>query len=419
MVAARILVVLSILLVVLSLLAGYIRFQALDTDTVTNTASELIADDEIRNEVAAALVDELYTNVDVAAALEQRLPPDQKGLAGPAAAGLRELSDRAAVRMLDRPRVQALWVDTVARTHRQLLRVLEDDTGALSTEGGVVVLDLRPLVLQLGDRVAVVGNLAEQLGPDAGRIEIMQADQLETAQDLTQLLKFLGTWLWILPLALMAVALWLARGRRLSILRMIAIGSILAGFLVLVVRRVAGSYLVEDLSPTESVQPAVQDAWDILTSLLRDGGFTLIGLGVIVLVAVWLAGPSRSGVATRRFLAPYLRRPELAYTSAAVLFLLLLWWSPTAQTTRVPLMIAAALVLALAIEVLRRQTAREFPDAPPPDPGGSLRRGMGKLRGGTGEEQRLAALEQLGRLRQQGVLTDEEFAAEKAQLVRE
>jgi hypothetical protein len=419
MVLARILVVLSILLVVLSLLAGYIRFQALDTDTVKNTASELIADDEIRNEVAAALVDELYTNVDVAAALERRLPPDQQGLAGPAAAGLRELSDRAAVRMLERPRVQALWVDTVARTHRQLLRVLEDDTGALSTEGGVVVLDLRPLVLQLGDRVAIVGNLAEQLGPDAGRIEIMQADNLETAQDLTQLLKFLGTWLWILPLALMAVALWLARGRRLSILRMIAIGSILAGFLVLVVRRVAGSYLVEDLAPTESVQPAAQDAWDILTSLLRDGGFTLIGLGVIVLVAVWLAGPSRSGAATRRFLAPYLRRPELAYSAAAVLFLLMLWWSPTVQTTRVPLIIAAALVLALAVEVLRRQTAREFPDAPPPDPGGSLRRGMGKLRGGTGEEKRLAALEQLGRLHEQGVLTDEEFAAEKAQLVRQ
>jgi Short C-terminal domain len=417
MVVARILVVLSILLVVLSLLAGYIRFQALDTDTVEETAGELIADEQIRNEVAAALVDELYTNVDVAAALEQRLPPDQKGLAGPAAAGLRELSDRAATRMLERPRVQELWVTTVTRAHRQLLNVLEDDTGALSTEGGAVVLDLNPLVVQLGDRVAVVGEVAERLGPDAGRIEIMQADQLETAQDLTQLAKILGSWLWILPVALSAIALWLARGRRLAILRMIAIGSILAGFFVLVVRRLAGSYLVEELVPTTSVQPAAQDAWDILTSLLRDGGFTLIGLGVIVLVAVWLAGPSRSGVASRRFLAPYLARPELAFGAATALFLLLLWWSPTVQTTRVPLMIAAALVLALAVEVLRRQTRREFPDPPPPDLGGSLRRGMGKLRGGTGEEQRLAALEQLGRLHAQGVLTDEEFAAEKAQLV--
>ena len=53
--------------------------------------------------------------------------------------------------------------------------MLEDDTGALSTEDGAVVLDLQPLVIQLGERVAVVGDVAERFGPDAGRIEIMEA----------------------------------------------------------------------------------------------------------------------------------------------------------------------------------------------------------------------------------------------------
>ena len=41
-------------------------------------------------------------------------------------------------------------MNTVTQVHRQLIRVLEDDTGALSTENGAVVLDLRPLVVQLG-----------------------------------------------------------------------------------------------------------------------------------------------------------------------------------------------------------------------------------------------------------------------------
>jgi hypothetical protein len=129
MAAARILVVVGVLFAVLSLLAGYIRFQGLDTDTVSETAGDLIADDEIREQVAATLVDQLYANVDVAAELEERLPPDQQGLAGPVAAGLREFSDRAAIRMLERPRVQALWVSTVTLAHRQLIAVLEDDTG--------------------------------------------------------------------------------------------------------------------------------------------------------------------------------------------------------------------------------------------------------------------------------------------------
>ena len=104
--------------------------------------------------------------------------------------------------MLERPRVQALWVSTVTRAHRQLIDVLEDDTGPVSTEEGVVVLDLQPLMIQLGERVAIIGDVAERFGPDAGRIEIMQADQLETAQNLTQGLKFLGSWLWVLPIAL-------------------------------------------------------------------------------------------------------------------------------------------------------------------------------------------------------------------------
>ncbi len=417
MTAARVLAVLGVLLALVSLLAGYVRFQGLDTDTVSATAGELIADEEIRDQVAASLVDQLYANIDVAAVLEQRLPADQKGLAGPAAAGLREFSDRAASRMLERPRVQALWVNTVTRAHRQLINVLEDDTGPLSTENGAVILDLRPLVIQLGERVAIVGDVAERLGPDAGKVEVMEADQLETAQDLTRILKFLGMWLWLLPVALWAAALWIARGRRASILRWIAVGSILAGLIVLVVRRVGGSYVVDALVPSTAVQPAAHDAWDILTSQLRDGGLTFVGLGVILLFALWLAGSSPSGVSTRRALAPYLARPEIAFSVAAGLFLLLIWWSPTVQTTRVPLMLAAAVFLALGVELLRRQTAREVPAPPPPDLSGSVRRGVGRMRGRTAQQDRLSELERLGRLHKDGVLTDEEFAAEKAHLV--
>ena len=107
-------------------------------------------------------------------------------------------------------------------------------------------------MIQLGERVAIFGSAAQQFGPDAGRIEIMQADQLETAQDLTQLLKILGTWLWLLPITLWAIALYLAGGRRRSILRMVAIGSILVGLLVLVVRRLAGSSVVDTLAPSTS-----------------------------------------------------------------------------------------------------------------------------------------------------------------------
>lgn len=365
MLLARVLVVLGALLAVLALLAGYIRFQALDTDTVENTAGELIADPEIRNQVAARLVDELFANVDVEAALREQLPADQKGLAAPIASALQLGAEPTAQRLLARPRVQELWVRSISTSHEQLIQLLEGDEGALRASGGNVVLDLRPLVVQLGDRIAIVGRISERLPPDTGLITIVEADNLETAQDLTQLLKVLGMWLWLVPIALWAVALWLARGRRRAILRMIAFSSIIAGLLVLVVRRVAGSTVVDELAPAESVKEAAGDAWDILTSQLRDGGLTLLGIGVILLFAVWIAGPSRRATAARRWLAPYIARPEIAFGAAAALLLLLVWWGPVVQTERWQFVVAIAAVLALGVEVLRRQTAREFPELVP------------------------------------------------------
>ena len=364
MVLVRVLVVLGALLAVLALLAGYIRYQALDTDTVEQTAGELIADPEIRNQIAATMVDQLYANVDVEAALEQRLPPDQKALAGPIAAAVRAGADRLAQGLLNRPRAQELWVRTIAATHRNLISVLKDERTSLRTSEGNVVLDLQPLLIQLGERVAIVGDIDQRLqsNPDAGKITIIKSNQLEKAQDLTRLMNFLGLWLWVVPIALWAIALWLARGRRRDILRMIGFSAILAGLLVLVVRRIVGSIVVDELATTESIEEAAGDAWDIVTGLLRDGGLTLMGIGVLLLVAVWIAGPSRYATGSRKWLAPHIARPELAFGGAAALLALLVWWGPTAQTQRWQLILVTAVVLALGVEVLRRQTAKEFPD---------------------------------------------------------
>jgi hypothetical protein len=364
MVLVRTLVVLGALLAVLALIAGYVRYQALDTDTVEQTAGELIADPEIREQIAATMVDQLYANVDVEAALEQRLPPDQKALAGPIAAAVRAGADRLAQGLLDRPRAQELWVRTIGATHRNLISVLKDERTSLRTSEGNVVLDLQPLLIQLGERVAIVGDIDQRLrsNPDAGKITIIKSNQLETAQDLTQLMNFLGLWLWVVPIALWAIALWLAGGRRRDILRMIGFSAILAGLLVLVVRRIVGSIVVDELATTESIEVAAGDAWDIVTGLLRDGGLTLMGIGVLLLVAVWIAGPSGYATGTRKWLAPHIARPELAFGGAAALLALLVWWGPTAQTQRWQLILVTAVVLALGVEVLRRQTAKEFPD---------------------------------------------------------
>ena len=366
MLIARILVVLAALFAVVGLLAGYVRYQALDNETFSNTAADLIEDDEIRDQIALTLVDSLYANVDVAGALEERLPAAQQGLAAPIAAVARQLADRAAVRVLERPRAQDLWVRSLSTTHEQLLRVLNDDLTNVQTEGGVVVLNLRPLVVQLGDQVAIVGRVAERLPADAGRIEVMDATQLETAQDITGLLDTLGRFIWFIPLGLAALAIWLAGDRRRSIVRSLAIGAIVAGTLVLVARSVAGNYIVDNLVQADSVRPAASDAWEILTALLRDGARTLVGVGIVLLIGVWLVGPSRRAVAVRARLAPWLERPEIAYGAAALALVLLVWWGPTEQTRRWQVILLFAVLLGLGVAALARAAKRDE------DAGGAL-----------------------------------------------
>ena len=307
-IVARVLVVLGLILAAVALLAGYLRWQAFDSDTFNETSSELIANDAVRDQVAATMVEQLFTNVDVAANLEARLPPDQQGLAQPLAGALRALADQASVRLLERPRAQALWREASALAHDRLVALLRNETTVVQVEDQAVVLNLQPMIVRLGEQIGLSGNFAERLPEDAGLIRLMDAEQLERAQDATSLFESVARWIWFVPLALFAVAIWLVRGRRRIELRAVAIGLVVVGLLVLVLRSLTGSYVVDELATTTSVEEAAAAAWSIMTDLLADGAWTAIAVGVIALVGVWLAGPTRSGSAARRWAAPVLAR---------------------------------------------------------------------------------------------------------------
>jgi Short C-terminal domain len=420
---ARALVVVGVLLAVVSGLANFVRYEALDNGQFRETSRLLISNEEIQAQVAATLVDALYTNIDVAAELGDQLPDNLQPLAGPIAGISRELADRAARELLARPAAQTLWVESTALAQERLRRVLEGDTTLLSTTGGDVTLDLQPLVTRLSDRFSFVSNASERLPADAGRIVILKSNQLKTAQDATQLLKVIASWIWVLALAAFAGAIWLARGRRRIELRAIAIGLVVAGFLLLAVRSLAGRYVVDSLVASDSVKAAASEAWDIATRLLAGSGWSLVIVGIVTLAGVWLAGPGPRASGAREALAPWLRRPALAFGTAGLLYVLVLWWQPTAQFGRWLYVLVFAVLAAVGIEVLRRQTAREHPDAVAGDWLGEARGRFGSRREGRGttsgapEPGAAAELERLAALHGSGALTDEEFTAAKATLL--
>ena len=359
-IGARALTMVAIVLALVGMVAFYVENTALDPDGFETISRKLIENDEIRTQVAAKSVDTLFENVDVEAAISERLPPAQQGLA-PVLAGLaRSGADRAADAALERPRVQTVWVAVTTRTQRQLVRLLDDDTTFIQTEGGAVVLDLRPIVIELGDQVAVIGKVAERMPESSGKIAIIEESQLATAQSITRILRAVADWLWLVALAVAALAIWLARGRRRLELRALAIGVLAVGLLMLAVRRFAGDYVVEQLVKDDAVKPAGHDAWSILTQTLADRAWAWIILGVVTLVGVWFVGETRRAADARRAARPVLENRVTTYAVAAGALLVLILVAPAVARGWLSALVLLVLV-AVGIEVVRRVALRDAP----------------------------------------------------------
>ena len=448
------LVALGSILAFLSVFAIWIERQALNTSDWVSTSDKLLQNQDIRAAVGEYLVDQLYENVNVEKELKEILPGDTKELAGPAAGGLRQVAGQGAERVLETSTAQNLWEDANRSAHEQLVAVLEDKGEAVSTENGTVSLNLGAMLTNLADQVGIGESLAEKLPPDAGQIQILRSDQLKTAQNIAIGIKGLALVLSILTFAAFGAAIYLSRDSRWVTVLFSGIGLIAAGFAVIVFRHIAGGIVVDQLVKTESAKPAGEAAWSIGTSLMTSIAATVIVVGVLFAVAGWLASPTGTARGARRAIAPVLRDyAAWVYTGLAIVVGFYFLSAPTQGLRSFLTTLIIAGMAAFGIHELRKQAAEEFPDASYGDTFGRARESVvsavkganlgeraSKLRlpemrrppaagvGGpeeptaamaTEEDARLARLERLGELHRKGILTDEEFAAEKSRVLAE
>lgn len=446
----RALVVLGSVLAFFSVFAIWAERQALNTDDWVNTSGRLIQNDKIREAVANYLVDQLYENVDVEKELKDLLPGETKQLAGPISGGVRQVAGSGAEAVLKSSTAQSLWQEANRTAHEQLLEVLEEKEGTVSTEEGKVSLDLGSLVTNLADQVGIGENLAEKLPEDAGQITILRSDQLKTAQDVVIAVKGLALILVLLTLLCFGLAIYLTREGRWVTVLLCGIGLVGAGFASIVLREVAGGVVVDQLVNEESVKPAVEATWSIGTSLMTSIATTVIVVGVLFGIAGWLASPTGSARASRRVLAPVLHEHVgYAYALLAIVVGIYFISAPTQNLRTFLTTLVVAGLAAFGIHELRKQTVEEFPDTKLADVLGRTReRVVGAVKEANlgervatlrlpemrkpgakpapeeaptavTEDTRLERLERLAALHEKGILSDEELAAEKSRILDE
>jgi hypothetical protein len=448
---------LAVLVGVFAVLAVWVNRQVLNTNNWTNTSSRLLADPKIQTAVGDLLVNELFSQVDVAKELQSVLPSEVDGLAAPAADGLRTLATQIAPQVLATAPVQKAWRLANRTAQLELLEILKGGNKTISTNNGEVTLQLHTLLVQLAAQLGLQqqfesvqsklqgstgevarGTIQEKLGvklpPTSGGIVLLRSSQLKTAQDIVKAIKGLAIVLPLIALLLFILAVYLADGWRRVALRTSGWCLVAIGLLAVLARRVLSNYVVNSLVKVPANKPAVQHAFAIGTSLLYDLAIAMITYGLIVVLAAWIAGPTRPAHALRRALAPSLREHlQYVYATAALLLLLVVIWGPFPSTREVLPIIGFAILIALGVEALRRMTAREFPDAQVGDTRHALREWYAARRHstasaiaamrstappGSGQDTRIGDLERLANLHDRGVLTDEEFRAQKTALLQ-
>ena len=428
-----ILIVLASIIAVVSIFAIWAKRQLLETDTWVDTSTELLADEAIQDALADFLVTELYSNVDVEAAIAERLPPQVEPLAGPVSGALRQLATRVAERALAEGKVQDLWEQANRAAHEKLLLLLDDEGEFVSTTDGTVTLELRAIIDQLIVQLGLPADVSSRLPEDAGNIEVLKSDELSAVQTGVDILRTLAWALLAVVLLLFALAIYLAGDRRRQTLRSVGIAFILIGALVSVLHRAGGSAVVESLSDVASNDDAVNSVWTIGTSQLTEIASASILYGIFIVIAAWLAGPTSLATSIRDGIAPWYRQPRFAYATTAGLLILLFWWDPTPGTHRLATSILLIVLFLIGTEFLRRSIVREFPDRVTTGSSEGIAQSIA-ARMREARERRVAGsppaaaaapsagsrtdeLERLAKLRDSGVLNEDEFAAEKQRVL--
>jgi hypothetical protein len=296
-----------VVLLVFAALAGTVAIasiwanqQLLSTGSWVSVSGQLLESKDVRHRVAEFLGEELVADTEV-----QLDAAGQEGVAEVVVPRLRAEQTQLAERVMRTKQFKAIWLSANRAGHRELLRVLDEEGNA--AEAGAVVVNLTPALRQLAGVLEEEG-LAEELGvsnlsglvePGAARIKVLEAQELNQAQEVVRVIRHLTAPAVIVTLVLYAFILFLGR-RRLS-RTFLGVGLALAatGGLALLARTLAGHAIVDNLVAGNQDREAAEAAWQIVTSKIADLAGIAIGLGAVIVLLLGAAAVFRIATAQR------------------------------------------------------------------------------------------------------------------------
>lgn len=286
-----------------AVLTVWTRDTLLDTGQYVDTVAPLADDPAVQEAVTSRVTEAIDEAVDFRTVAEEALPPGAAVLAGPIESGAKSVVNEAVGAVVSSDQFEEVWVEANQVAHESVVLVITgegDET--VQTADGRVVLQLGGLVEQAAGRLdeALGTDLADAIPSDEIDAEfvLVESQELADVQDAVRWFDGLSWFSLVIALLALAGTVVFAERRRLGA-RRLGIGVVVSMVVALLAYNgVRQGYL--SALPEEVHSPdAAAAVFDILTRFVLRALRTLLVVGVVVLVGVWVTGPSTTAARVR------------------------------------------------------------------------------------------------------------------------
>ena len=388
---ATLLIFLGCVLAPVSVLGVWTANQVSNTDRYVATIEPLIHDPAIQNALTDKITLQITKHLNVvgyanqaATSLSSHFPRVStliRTFAPQLASSIAGFVHTQVHKIVTSQAVANAWVQVNRVAHGQLVKVLSGQgNSAVSTSNGQVILYLAPFINVVKQDLVNRGfTIISKLPPIHVTVPLFSSKSLVQAQTLYRLLTTLK---WVLPflsLLLMALGVYIARNHRRALIgaalgfvgSMVVLGGLLAVFRGAYINAIPNSAIPSD---------AAAAAFDIMVRFIKEGLRLLLVVGLVVAIAAFFSGPSVTAVRTRTFFVRglgriratgehaglrtgpvgqwvYAHRVGLRVGAAALIAIILLFWSQPSGLTVLFLAIVLLVILGL-IELIGKRPAQ-------------------------------------------------------------
>jgi hypothetical protein len=394
---STILIVVASILTPITIVALFVNTQLTNTDRYVQNVAPLSRNPAIQNLVATNISDSLIAAIDEHKYIASLLPERAAPLIDPLRTAFEGFIRTTTLKVVQSDQFSTLWDNANRVAHTQINNVLTGkSTGSvLVTSNGEVSIDVSALVNKVVQALHDRGiNVFSRIPIVAigKKIPIFQSKDLYKIRGAVNLFDKIAFLLPFLVFGCYGGAILLARDRRRAFLWS-AVGFAIGAIALAIGLAVGRTVYLNAISSSEIPHDAAAAVFDTLLRFLHTSVRAAVSLSVVVVLAVFFAGPSRLGAGFRNRvhasvnwlggesdeagwswlgpIGPVVRhKGALRATIAVVLFVLLFLWKHPTPMVIFWFGVVALLLLAL-VEYFGREPTPQVAHAALPATGGA------------------------------------------------